>query len=1259
MRTALLVDATELDLWAKRRDAQAMLPKLIRRLVHATVDRVIRAGFRAGEGVGLAGWDGIVVVEAGNAHVPDGTSAWEVGTSANAKGKADEDYEKRTKAPGDIDPSKTTFVFVTPRRWPGKAEWETARSREGKWLAVRAFDADDLEEWLELAPSVHIWLSTQLGKSPDGAVDVGTFWEDWSSATEPSISPNLVLAGRAKEVEQIHQWFHSESSTLAIRADSRDEALAIFAAASQQLSEEDQTRFLSKAIAVHDLNAFQKLAIAENRMILVPLFDGGDVVGRATRSGHRIVLPLGAADGECDNTLKVNRLDRTEVKKILASAGITEEDASHLAKMANRGLLSFRRKIAVRPELQQPAWSRPDLARDLIPALLAGGWAGENPGDRELVAALGGTTYESISSTLVRWANETDAPVRNVAGAWFLTAKEDTWSLLARFLTSDDLRRFENVVLKALGTPDPRFELSKDKRYIANFLGKAAPYSGFLQKELADTIAFLGARGGSLMVTGGVDLSLWCTGLVQRLLKLANEDWRIWASLSHLLPLLAEAAPDEFLAAVERGISGSEPAVLQVFAEQEDAMFGRMPHTGVLWSLETIAWDSEHLSHAVALLAELMERVPEGNPNSHLRDSLRGIFLLWLPQTGASLQRRLAVIDALRERAPDVSWWLLDQLLPKDHDAGRYNATPRWREWAPKPYPEGPRSDYNDGVKEIIARVLADVGQSGARWPQVIWALPQLGVETYEKVSKELSEMELENLNPSDRNGIWCGLRDFISRHRSFPDADWSLPAEYLDRLEPILARFEPEDLLVKYSWLFDNSPSLPEGLESDWHAREAEIEKARDRAVAEVYQHGRLELLLDLATKVERPWDVGVSLGKVELDVQQENEFLSANLASTTAAHAELARGFVFGRFRAGGFPWATPKLVEEAKDWTPEQRAQFLISLPFGSELWQIVEAFGPETDRAYWRLINVYAVGEQNIEFGVRKFLAHDRPHAAVELLSVHVIRKNEVPASLVAEALDRMVQRTERDDRPHRPLSHDLSRLLNMIATSDEVEDSRIAQLEWIFLPILGSFERRPKILYSELAKSPEFFVQLVSLVFRPEGEESKETTEDDRARARHAYNLLHSWRTIPGADDRGGVNSPALKEWVEKARALLADARLLGVGDEILGQVLSGSPFDENGSWPDAAVCDLIDQCRSAELENGLEIGVYNSRGVVTKSPFDGGTLERDIADRYQRYAAAKRDRWPRTAAMLRRIVERYQSEAKFEDRNLELRQELE
>jgi hypothetical protein len=428
---------------------------------------------------------------------------------------------------------------------------------------------------------------------------------------------------------------------------------------------------------------------------------------------------------------------------------------------------------------------------------------------------------------------------------------------------------------------------------------------------------------------------------------------------------------------------------------------------------------------------------------------------------------------------------------------------------------------------------------------------------------------------------------------------------------------------------------------------------------VRDLYDQGGLSIVFDFATLVQRPGDVGVSLGKLELTNGEENRLLHTHLAAPTAEHAELARGFVFGRVKVTGIPWALTKLLEESKNWSPAQQAQFLICLPFGPEMWQLVESFGAETDRAYWRLINIYAVGGDNLEFGVRKLLTYDRPHAAVELLSLHVRRDRDVPATLITEALERMVQRTAEADVPRRSLSHDVSRLLNAIAASGTIDESRIAQLEWIFLPILGSFERQPEILHRELARSPEFFVELVGLCFRPEGEEPREITDDDRARGRHAYNLLQSWRTIPGTDDNGNVNYQVFKEWVLKARGLLSDAHQLGVGDEVLGQVLSSSPSNEDRSWPHDAVCASIEDCASAELENGFEVGVYNSRGIVTKRPSDGGALEREIAERYQGYADDTRERWPRTSAMLRRIAEQYRREAKSEDQSLELRDELE
>lgn len=88
------------------------------------------------------------------------------------------------------------------------------------------------------------------------------------------------------------------------------------------------------------------------------------------------------------------------------------------------------------------------------------------------------------------------------------------------------------------------------------------------------------------------------------------------------------------------------------------------------------------------------------------------------------------------------------------------------------------------------------------------------------------------------------------------------------------------------------------------------------------------------------------------------------------------------------------------------------------------------------------------------------------------------------------------------------------------------------------------------------------------------------------------------------------------------------------------------------------VRDLIEEPASEELERGIEIGVYNSRGVFMKAQTEGGLQERQLAERYQGYANQVGDRWHRTAAMLRRIAQSYVSDARREDVNAGLTGDL-
>lgn len=195
MASNLLINAMDIQQWADRLDARSQLPRLVRRLIQATAPSIGRLHFPADEGVQLDGWDGIVTSRDSNAFVPAGVSVWEMGVDKNPKGKADKDYEKRSQNPLGLDPKQTTFVFVTPRRWKNKGDWAKSRRAESQWANVQAYDAGDIETWLEQAPAVHLWLSMLIGKHPQGAWSLDDYWSGWIAKTDPTFSPALVIGG--------------------------------------------------------------------------------------------------------------------------------------------------------------------------------------------------------------------------------------------------------------------------------------------------------------------------------------------------------------------------------------------------------------------------------------------------------------------------------------------------------------------------------------------------------------------------------------------------------------------------------------------------------------------------------------------------------------------------------------------------------------------------------------------------------------------------------------------------------------------------------------------------------------------------------------------------------------------------------------------------------------------------------------------------------------------------------------------------------
>lgn len=1259
MALETLIKAIDLDQWASRLEARSRLPLLLRRLIHATAGNIQRIGFPAEEGVQAPGYDGLLVVEKGNAFVPEGCSVWEMGTNKDVKGKADDDYDKRRKEPLEVDPSITTFVFVTPRRWNNKTDWIAEKKKDNFWLDVRVYDADDLEQWFEIAPSVHIWISILLGKHPKTAEDITSFWENWSSATQPTLSPQILTAGRENIIGEIDRWLAIKATVLTFKADTQEEAVAFFAALLYQKSSEERIQWLSRILLVSDLETLNQLSVSENNLVLVPRFNPGNNVGRAIQNGHSVLIPLGRGDSSSQSILQLPRQHVEKIKEALLGLQIKEERAQSLAILARRSLMAFRRKLTTHPELHEPTWARPEHAREIIPALLLGQWVDAKEGDRSAIARLANLSYEDYIAILGRWANESDPPVRHVGNIWFLNSKEDAWGLLSRYVNFDDTKKLETLALEVLGEVNPSLDLPINERWTAAIHGKVLSFSENLREGIADTLAIAGAQSAITGWSQSTSPQEYVDRVIYELLNPANRDWKIWSSLSPVLRLLAEASPSQFLDAVDKDVSGSNPVLLNIFEEPENVMFSGATYPGLLSALELLAWSPDYLSRAAIILAALARLDPGGRLGNRPSNSLKAIFLIWFPETTASLPQRLQVIDMLIKRENTVAWILMNDILYKPHSIATPSSAPRWRDWVPDTRPSITWREIWDATHEIVTKMLGDVGKDGKRWKTLIENIESLPKEDADEVILNIEKIDRNSFEPDDRAVIWAALRHLVAKHKQFPDAQWAMPPEIVNRLHQIYEGFTPDDLISRYAWLFGNHVELIGESSRDWQSREKAITTARKEAVQEILDKGGVTMLISLMERIEQPYFLGLTVGQMGIANQDENALLSY-LNSQQNYHKGFLNGFIIMREKTFGWDWVQDKVDGVMrKNYTQEQQSEFFIYLSPKIQTWDILETFDEKVQEGYWMSLRPHPFDIEDFNKAIRKLLDHKRPHVALDIITMNVDKiGSTISANLTIDCLEMAIRTKPEYEGEWRTLDY-IDKLLDAVENTGEVGESRLASLEFALLRVLSHRgERGPKFLRKELSRNPDFYIEVLCLSYRAEGEEKRDLSENERIRAQLAYQLLHEWNFIPGLEDGVVINADVLGDWVQKVRESSIQHKRKKASDRIIGQVFSHSPKESDGTWPAAPIRDLIESINSDEINRGFIRGISSSRGVTSRGLLDGGAQERDLAEYYKNHADSIRTLWPRTASVLDKVAEEYLSDARRQDLGAELEEDL-
>ncbi len=842
------ITALDLDHWSGNPVARTVLPALVRRLVHAS-SSPNRIDFPAYDGVDAPGWDGTLKLDASTSPwARAGASFWEISCRSDVPRKAASDFKKRTAATPEDVRRGAIFIFATARRWPGKEQWAKAALADGAWADVRAYDAQDLSQWLETAPAAAMWMHSQLGRGVDDLCPPDDLWDIWAGATQPRL-PFELFAEAYEESRSALQAFFGTAPTrpLAVAADTRGEAAA-FAAGLLLFGADFAARNCVVARTEAGLHRLRReptppIVLVADRRLETEL---GDLPQKTW-----VLIATDRASLDEDATVQVRPLTWEAYHRAVDALALDRDTATALDEASGRRVTIIRRRLSSIPQVRRPLWAdMPELTPTLAALGLAGGWLWEKPGDRQVLAEIAGRAEGDIELAIQRLVSLEDAPVFAVAGAGGLISRHDAFPPLRHALTRGLVERFYKVCRTVFGADDPALELPSDQRWMANIYGKERPHSGRLRNQLATTMAFLSTAKTTYVDCNARQASEILVG------DLLADD-RAWLRLRDVLPQLAEAAPRAFLEAAARCLpfEAEDRGPWVLVKPTDGAGYGEHLRVQLIWALERLSADPAHFARVADILAALCSRRLDDNLVTKPHASLVAMLRRRKAENAATARLQGRVLKALAVRKPDVAWTVALALVDERLGGGLPLQNAAQIGAAGEGPTDGPADAREAAFKIALGRALNTQEALG-----LIEKSPCFDGDHLTRLWDRIAAWQQTASEPERAKAREEVRRSALWRERR-RGKGWQLGED--PRAREIFNLLRAPGTAGQYAWLFQagyvdhGSDELWEE-KLDWRERDARIQANRKTAVQALWADGGMSSLVNFARGVGSPETVG-----------------------------------------------------------------------------------------------------------------------------------------------------------------------------------------------------------------------------------------------------------------------------------------------------------------------------------------------------------------------------------------------------------------
>ena len=481
-------------------------------------------------------------------------------------------------------------------------------------------------------------------------------------------------------------------------------------------------------------------------------------------------------------------------------------------------------------------------------------------------------------------------------------------------MTAEDLELFMQQAVPVLTEVDSALDpVGKERILCLMDLDRPRRrYSGTLRDGVATTLAVLGSIAGDQRIGGDLTGSIVADRVVRDLLEDAGADR--WLTLSGRLPLLAEAAPDVFIDAVEKSLLQPDPAVMALFNEIDDGLRQHGSyHSPLLWALETLAFSPVHLAQVATVLARLTELDPGGRLTNRPLESLTAMLHLRIPQGAVVGTNRLPVVDSVRRTSQAVAARMMSRLVKASTAGMILRSGPRYRDW-PTPRHHSTYSEMVDAIDGITDRLLQDAEDGGDanRWTTLAELVGHVTPQGRTKAINAIAQ-SWEVIDPAAQAEISKTIREIAVQHRQFPEAVWSMDADGIAELDAFLDEHGAvvEQNTALFGW-------WPRAFDTTTEDGRQELHDRRIEAVTVLLGDG-VDAIVRLAQNVELAHSVGNAVAHATSD---HDEAVLDLLDSEDSKIRDVAYGLI-------GVRAQSPNWLEETARNRPNQGAGLLLTL------------------------------------------------------------------------------------------------------------------------------------------------------------------------------------------------------------------------------------------------------------------------------------------------------------------------------------------